>query len=260
MELKGKLAIITGGNRGIGRGIAEALAKEGSNLAIVYRKNVEAFEDLKSSLEPSGIQLKGHQIDIVNSDDVKKAFNDIYNHFGSIDILVNCAGRAPSTSSVAKSTLKEWHAVFDVDLHAAFYCAKAVLEYMRSDGGGNIINISSIVASTCQAGSASYAAAKAGLEAFTKVLAREEAVHGIRVNAIAPGLIESDMSDRMSKVYGDEKMKEIYESIPLGSFGTPRDIGNLVAYLVSSKGNYITGQVLGVDGGMYYWKSSFVDI
>jgi 3-oxoacyl-[acyl-carrier protein] reductase len=261
MELKGKLAIITGGNRGIGRGIAEALAQEGANLAIVYRKNVEAFEDLKSSLEPSGIQLKGHQINIVNFDDVKKAFKDIYNHFGSIDILVNCAGRASGTSSVAKSTLKEWHAVFDVDLHAVFYCSKAVLEYMRSGaGGGTIINISSIVASTCQAGSAPYAAAKAGLEAFTKVLAREEAIHGIRVNAIAPGLIESDMSDRMSKVYGDEKMKEIYESIPLGSFGTPRDIGNLVAYLVSPKGNYITGQVLGVDGGMYYWKSSFVDI
>ena len=260
MELKGKLAIITGGNRGIGRGIAEALAMEGSNLAIIYRKNVAAFENLKSLLESSDTQLKGYQLNIVDFGDVKKAFNDIYNHFGSIDILVNCAGRAPSTSSVAKSTLKEWHAVFDVDLHAAFYCSKAVLEYMRSAGGGTIINISSIVASTCQAGSASYAAAKAGLEAFTKVLAREEAIHGIHVNAIAPGLIESDMSDRMSKVYGDEKMKEIYESIPLGRFGTPRDIGNLVAYLVSSKGNYITGQVLGVDGGMYYWKSSFVDI
>jgi 3-oxoacyl-[acyl-carrier protein] reductase len=260
MELKGKSAIITGGNRGIGRGIAEALAKEGSNLAIIYRRNVEAYEDLKSSLKDSGIQLKGYQINIVNFDDVKKAVDEIYNHFGSIDILVNCAGRASSTSSVAKSTLKEWHAVFDVDLHAAFYCSKAVLKYMRTEGGGAIINISSIVASTCQAGSAPYAAAKAGLEAFTKVLAREEAIHGIRVNAIAPGLIESDMSDVMSKVYGDEKMKEIYESIPLGSFGTPPDIGNLVAYLVSSKGQYITGQVLGVDGGMYYWKSSFVDI
>ena len=107
MELEGKLAIITGGNRGIGRGIAEALAQEGSNLAVVYRKNVEAFEDLKSSLKPSGIHLTGHQIDIVDFCDVRKTFKEIYSHFGSIDILINCAGRAPSTSSVEKSTLKE---------------------------------------------------------------------------------------------------------------------------------------------------------
>jgi 3-oxoacyl-[acyl-carrier protein] reductase len=131
---------------------------------------------------------------------------------------------------------------------------------MHKKKGGHIINISSVVGTTCQAGSSSYASAKAGLEAFTKVLAREEARNGIRVNAIAPGLIKTDMSEQMSKVYGEERMKGIFESIPLGKFGDPRDVGNMVAYLVSSKGDYITGQILGIDGGMYYWKSTFMDL
>jgi NAD(P)-dependent dehydrogenase (short-subunit alcohol dehydrogenase family) len=197
---------------------------------------------------------------VTDYENVQKTFAEIFDHFGSIDILVNCAGRAPSTSSVFKGTIKEWHAIINLDLHGAYYCSKAVLGYMRTQQTGHIINISSVVASTCHAGSASYAAAKAGLEALTKVLAREEAHNGIRVNAISPGLIESDMSNAMQRVYGEDRMKEIFESIPLGRFGLPQDVGNLVAYVVSSKGGYITGQVLGVDGGMYYWKSTFADL
>lgn len=260
MEFKDKLAVVTGGSRGIGRGISEALAEAGSGLAIIYRKNVEAFEALKSSLEPFGVQIEGYQLDVTNFDDVKRTFDEIYSHFGSIDILVNCAGRAPSTSSVAKGTIKEWNAIIDLDLNSAFYCCKAVLDLMHRRQTGHIINISSVVAATCQAGSASYAAAKAGLEALTRVLAREEARYGIRVNAIAPGLIETDMSKAMKKVYGEERLKEVYESIPLGKFGSPRDVGDLVVYLISSKGAYITGSVLAVDGGMYYWKSTFADL
>jgi len=260
MELEGKLAIVTGGSRGIGQGITEALAEAGSDLAIIYRANREAFEKLKSALESANIKIKGYQLDVTNYENVQRTFGQIHNDFGSIDILVNCAGRAPSASSVSKGTVKEWLAVINVDLHAPYYCSKAVLEYMDRKNTGHIINISSVVANTCHAGSASYAAAKAGLEALTKVLAREEARNGIRINAIAPGLIESDMSTKMRKAYGEERMKEIYESIPLGRFGSPRDIGDLVVYLVSSKGDYITGQVLGVDGGMYYWKSTFADL
>jgi 3-oxoacyl-[acyl-carrier protein] reductase len=260
MELKGKLSIVTGGSRGIGRGISEALAELGSDLAIVYRKNKDGFENLKSSIEPYGIKIEGYQLDITDFNKVCETFEEIYDHFGRIDILVNCAGRASSTLSVEKVTLKEWHAVIDLDLNAVFYCSKAVLGYMHRNGEGRIINISSVVASTCHAGSSSYAAGKAALEAFTKVLAREEARHGIRVNAIAPGLIKSDMSAQMSRVYGEERMKEIFESIPLGKFGEPRDVANMVAYLVSSKGAYITGQVLSVDGGLYYWKSTFMDL
>ena len=260
MDLAGRLSIVTGGSRGIGRGIAEALAGAGSNLAVIYRKNAEAFAELKSSISGSGVQIEGYPLDVTKVDDVHKTFNEIHERFGTIDVLVNCAGRSPSTSSVYAGTIKEWHAIIDVDLNAPYYCCKAALGFMREREGGHIINISSVVAATCHAGSASYAAAKSGLEALTKVLAREEARHGIRVNAIAPGLIESDMSAKMSKVYGEERMKEVFESIPLGRFGTSRDIGNMVVYLVSSKGNYITGQVLGIDGGMYYWKSSFSDL
>ena len=260
MELEGKLSIVTGGSRGIGKGISESLAKEGSDLAIIYRKNVEAFEAVESSLGALGVRVKGYQLNITNYEDVKKVFNQIYNDFGSIDILVNCAGRAPSTSSVYNSTIKEWHAILDIDLHAVYYCCKAVLEYMQAKKSGNIVNISSIVASTCHAGSAPYAAAKAGLEALTMVLAREEACHGIRVNAIAPGLINTDMSNQMSIAYGNERIKMLSESIPMQRFGEPDDIGNLVAYVASSKGNFITGQTLGVNGGQYYWQSCFADL
>jgi len=260
IELKGKLSIVTGGSRGIGRGISEALAELGSDLAVVYRKNKDEFENLKSSLEPYGMKIEGYQLDVTDFNKVCETFKEIYDHFGTIDILVNCAGRASSTSSVKKVSVKEWQTVIDLDLNAAFYCSKAVLEYMHKKGGGRIINISSIAATTCHAGSSSYAAAKAGLEAFTKVLAREEASHGIRVNAIAPGLINTDMSEQMCRIYGEERLKEVMESIPLGKFGEPRDVGNMVAYLVSSKGDYINGQIIGIDGGMYYWKSTFMDL
>jgi 3-oxoacyl-[acyl-carrier protein] reductase len=260
MSLKDKVCIVTGGSRGIGRGISEALAAEGANLAIIFRNNAKAFEDLRSALTHCAVRIEGYQMDVTAFNSVKKTFQQIYDDFSSIDVLVNCAGRSPSTNSVARGTPKEWHAIIDVDLHAPYYCSKVALDYMREKGGGNIVNISSVVANTCHAGSASYASAKAGLEAFTKVLAREEAHNGIRVNAIAPGLIQSDMSDKMTKVYGQERIKEVYESIPLRRFGEPRDIGNLVVYLVSEKGDYITGQVLGVDGGMYYWKSTFSDL
>ena len=260
MDLEGKLSIVTGGSRGIGRGIAEALAEAGSNLAVIYRKDAKAFEAFKSSVSGSGVQVEGYQLDVTNADDVDRIFEEVYAHFGAIDVLVNCAGRSPSTSSVYAGTIKEWHAIVDVDLNAPYYCSKAVLGFMREKGRGHIINISSVVAATCHAGSASYAVAKSGLEALTKVLAREEARYGIRVNAVAPGLIESDMSTKMSKVYGEEKMRDVFESIPLGRFGIPRDIGDMVVFLVSSKGKYITGQVIGIDGGMYYWKSSFSDL
>jgi len=260
MELKGKLSVITGGSRGIGKGISESLGREGSNLAIIYRKDVEAFEAIKSSLKPHGVKIKGYQLDITNYEGVKKVFNQIYSDFGSIDILVNCAGRAPSTSSVYNSTVKEWHAIVNIDLHAVYYCCKSVLEYMHKKKTASIINISSIVASTCHAGSAPYASAKAGLEAFTMVLAREEAGQGIRVNAIAPGIINTDMSNRMLDAYGSERSNMLRESIPMKRVGEPCDIGNLVVYLVSPKGNYITGQVFGVNGGQYYWQSCFVDL
>jgi 3-oxoacyl-[acyl-carrier protein] reductase len=260
MELKNKLSIVTGGSRGIGRGISEALAELGSDIAVIYRKNKDEFENLQSSLKPYGMRIEGYRLDVTDFNKVCETFKEIYDHFGTIDILVNCAGRASSTSSVARVSVEEWQTVINLDLNAAFYCSKAVLEYMHKKKGGHIINISSVVGTTCHAGSSSYAASKAGLEAFTKVLAREEARNGIRVNAIAPGLIKSDMSAQMSKVYGEERMKEIFESIPLGKFGDPRDVGNMVAYLVSSKGNYITGQILGIDGGMYYWKSTFMDL
>jgi 3-oxoacyl-[acyl-carrier protein] reductase len=261
MELKGKVSIVTGGSRGIGRGISEVLVESGSNLAVIYRANRDEFEKFRSSLSHrSGVEIEGYQLDVANNDRVIRTFKEIFNRFGSIDVLVNCAGRASSTRSVDKVSVKEWQETINLDLNAAFYCSKAVLEYMHRRRGGHIINISSIVATTCHAGSSSYAAAKAGLEAFTKVLAREEASKGIRVNAIAPGLITSDMSAQMSKVYGEQRMKEVMESIPLGKFGEPSDIGHMVAYLVSPKGAYITGQVLGIDGGMYYWKSTFADI
>jgi len=252
MELKGKVALITGGSRGIGRGIALALANEGANVALFYRINREAAQETENMLSPYGVKVRSYQVDVTDYEQVKGGVEKVAGDFGRIDMLINNAGRSPSIRFLVDVPLKEWHGVLDLDLTAVFYCCKAVVPVMRQQKSGHVINISSVVGSNCQVASTSYAAAKSGVDAITRVLAKEEGRNGIRVNCIAPGFIETEMSLKMIKAMGKEKFDEEMDELPLpGMKGYPEDVGNAVVFLVSEKSRYMTGQVIHIDGGAW---------
>ena len=250
MELLGQVAVITGGARGIGRGIALALAKAGADLAVNYRKNEKAAEETVSQIQGMGRKAIAVQGDISNYEAAKELMRQAFQVFGRIDILVNSAGIASRGYFVEKTDVDEWNRVLSTNLHAAFFCSKAVLEYMHQNEKGNILNISSIAASMLQAGHSPYAVSKAGLEALTKVLAKEEGPRGIRVNAIAPGIVKTDMGDRLMKAMGEEGVKARLKVTPLGRIAYPEDLGHLAVFLVSEKAAYITGKIIHMDGGI----------
>jgi len=250
MELTGQVAVVTGGSRGIGRGIALALAEDGADLIINYRKDEKAAEDTISRIQGMGRKALAVQGDVSTFEAARNLMNRASEAFGRIDILVNSAGIASRGNFVEKTEVEEWNRVLSTNLNAAFFCSKAVLEYMHRNQKGNIINISSIAASIMQAGHSPYAVSKAGLEALTKVLAKEEGPRGIRVNAIAPGIVKTDMGDRLMKAMGDEVVKARLKVTPLGRIAYPEDLGNLAVFLVSEKAAYITGKIIHMDGGI----------
>lgn len=250
MELKGQVAIITGGSRGVGRGIALALAGAGADAVINYRKDEKAAEETVHRINVMGRKTLPVQGDVSNFEVAKELMRKAFQAYGRVDILVNNAGIASRGNFVEKTEIEEWNRVLSTNLNAAFFCSKAVLEYMHQNKKGNILNISSIAASTLQPGHSPYAVAKAGLEALTKVLAREEGPKGIRVNAIAPGIVKTDMGDRLMKAMGEEVVKARLKVTPLGRIAYPEDIGNLAVFLVSDKASYITGKIIPMDGGI----------
>jgi 3-oxoacyl-[acyl-carrier protein] reductase len=250
MELLGQVAVVTGGSRGIGRGIALALAEAGADLVINYRKDEKAGEETASRVQGLGRKALAVQGDVSNFDATQDLMRQAFRAFGRIDILVNSAGIASRGNFVEKTEAEEWNRVLSINLNAAFFCCKAVLEYMHGNQKGNILNISSIAASILQAGHSPYAVSKAGLEALTKVLAKEEGPRGIRVNAIAPGIVKTDMGDRLMKAMGDEVVKARLKLTPLGRIAYPEDLGNLAVFLVSEKASYITGKIIHMDGGI----------
>jgi 3-oxoacyl-[acyl-carrier protein] reductase len=250
MELLGQVAVVTGGSRGIGRGIALALAEAGADLVINYRKDERAAEETVSRIQDLGRKALSVHGDVSNFDAAKDLMRQAFRAFTRIDILVNSAGIASRGNFVEKTEEEEWNRVLSTNLNAAFFCCKAVLEYMHRNPKGSIINISSIAASILQAGHSPYAVSKAGLEALTKVLAKEEGPRGIRVNAIAPGIVKTDMGDRLMKAMGDEVVKARLKVTPLGRIAYPEDLGNLAVFLVSDKAAYITGKIIHMDGGI----------
>jgi 3-oxoacyl-[acyl-carrier protein] reductase len=250
MELTGQVAVVTGGSRGIGRGIALALAEDGADLIINYRKDEKAAEDTISRIQGMGRKALAVQGDVSTFEAARNLMKRASEAFGRIDILVNSAGIASRGNFVEKTEVEEWNRVLSTNLNAAFFCSKAVLEHMHRNQKGNIINISSIAASSMQAGHSPYAVSKAGLEALTKVLAKEEGPRGIRVNAIAPGIVKTDMGDRLMKAMGDEVVKARLKVTPLGRIAYPEDLGNLAVFLVSEKAAYITGKIIHLDGGI----------
>ncbi|MFN2623593.1 MAG: 3-oxoacyl-[acyl-carrier-protein] reductase [Chthoniobacterales bacterium] len=245
MRFENQVAVVTGAGRGIGHAIAVRLAKEGARVASVSRteSNAQKTADEINSLRVDA--ARAYAVDVADQAAVQKAAAQIFEDFGRVDILVNNAGITRDGLSMRMS-MEDWDTVLNTNLKGAFNFAQAVMRPMIKQRSGRIINISSIAGLTGNPGQANYAASKAGLIGLTKTLARELAGRGITVNAVAPGLIETDMTTVLS----DEIRQGILQKVPLGKLGEPDDIAGAVAYLASPEAKYITGQVLTVDGGM----------
>jgi 3-oxoacyl-(acyl-carrier-protein) reductase len=246
MRLKGRVAVVTGGSRGIGRAIALALAEEGADVAVNYQRNEAMARDVARAIERTGRASDIYQADVSDPQQVQRMRDAILTRFQRVDILVNNAG-INRDKSFAKMDDETWRSVIAVNLNGVFYCTKVFLDAMAAGGHGRIINISSIVGQMGNFGQSNYAAAKAGLLGFTKTLARELAGKGITVNAIAPGFIETEM---VAGVPDDVKQK-LLAQIPLRRFGKPEEVAKAVVFLSSEDASYITGHVLNVNGGMY---------
>ena len=245
MRLENQIAVVTGAGRGIGHAIAVRLAHEGARVASVSRSEGNAQ---RTADEINGIRAeaaRAYAVDVSDHAAVQQVGARILEDFGRVDILVNNAGVTRDGLSMRMST-EDWDTVLNTNLKGAFNFVQAIQRPMIKQRSGRIINISSVIGLIGNAGQANYAASKAGLIGFSKSLAREMASRGITVNAVAPGLIETDMTSVLS----DEVRKNILSKIPLGSLGQPDDIANAVAFLASPEAKYITGQVLAVDGGM----------
>ena len=245
MLLTDKTAVVTGGSRGIGRAIAVSLAAEGAKVAVKYAGNAAAAEETLSLIKEQGGEAVAMQCDVADDAAVSDMINAVKEQFGSVDILVNNAG---ITRDGLLMRMKEgdWQTVLDTNLTGVFHCTKAVTKLMMKQRSGAIINITSVVGQTGNAGQANYAAAKAGMIGFTKSVAKELASRGIRVNAVAPGCIDTDMT----AVLSDAVKEDMLKSIPLGRVAQPEEVAKAVVFLASDNASYITGQVLNVDGGM----------
>ncbi|SKA65759.1 3-oxoacyl-[acyl-carrier-protein] reductase [Eubacterium uniforme] len=240
-----KTAIVTGGSRGIGRAICLKLAKEGYDIAFSYRSKDDEANEVKSLLEEAGANVFIKKFDVSDSEECSAFVKETNEKFGDIDVLVNNAGITKDNLMIRLGD-DDFSDVLDVNLKGSFYMAREVSKLMLRKRKGSIINMSSVVGIMGNAGQVNYSASKAGVIGMTKSLARELAKKNVRVNAVAPGMIETDMTD----VLPEEAKKKIADAIPLKEMGKPEDIANAVVFLAGDNSRYITGQVLSVDGGM----------
>ena len=245
MRFENQVAVVTGAGRGIGHAIAVRLASEGARVASVSRTEANAQKTADEINAARADAAKAYAVDVADHAAVQTAAAQILEDFGRVDVLVNNAGVTRDGLSMRMS-LDDWDTVVNTNLKGAFVFTQALMRPMIKQRSGRIINISSIAGLTGNAGQANYSASKAGLIGLTKTLARELASRGITVNAVAPGLIETDMTTVLS----EEIRQAILQKVPLGKLGEPDDIAGAVAYLASGEAKYITGQVLTVDGGM----------
>lgn len=240
-----KVILVTGATRGIGKQIAITFAKEGYDIAINYRKENEDLENTKKAIEENGGKCFAVQGDVSSFDDCVRLVKEIINEYGKIDVLVNNAGITKDTL-LMRMKKEDFESVIDVNLVGTFNVTKNVVPYMMKAKSGRIINISSVVGVSGNAGQTNYSASKAGIIGFTKSLAKEIASRNILVNAVAPGFIETDMTN----VLKDEVKDAISKQIPLNRMGKAEDVANVVKFLASEDSSYITGQVINIDGGM----------
>lgn len=245
MELLGKVALVTGAAQGIGRAIALILAQKGADI-VVSDINLEKAEETVREIETIGRRAMAIRADVANTNDVERMVEAILGRFGQIDILVNNAG-ITRDKLILRMTEEDWDAVLNVNLKGTFNCTKAVVRHMSKQRRGKIVNIASVVGEMGNVGQANYSASKAGVIGFTKTIAREFAQRGINVNAIAPGYIETPMTE----VLPEKVKEELRRMIPMGRLGRPGDVAEAVLFLVSEASRYITGQVLNVNGGIY---------
>jgi 3-oxoacyl-[acyl-carrier protein] reductase len=246
MSVEGKNALVTGGSRGIGRAVSIRLAAMGAHVIINYVSNPDAAKATEKIITDAGGTAEILPFNVSIATEVQSTIKQLIKDKGSLDILVNNAG-ITRDGLMARMKEDDWDAVLDTNLKGSFICAKAAVRSMMKKKWGRIVNISSVIGFAGNAGQVNYASAKAGMQGLTKSMAREFATRNITVNAVAPGFIETDMTGKLS-----EKVQEkVKGEIPLARFGLPEDIAGAVAYLVSKDGNYVTGQTIHVNGGMY---------
>jgi 3-oxoacyl-[acyl-carrier protein] reductase len=243
--LSGKIAVVTGAGRGIGRAIALQFAGYGAKVVVNYRNSIAQVEELLTEIRNAGGDAIAIRADVSREEEAKNLLNEAVKQYGKVDILVNNAG-ITKDNLLLRMTEEEFDSVMDINLKGTFFCLKHAATIMLKQKSGKIINISSVVGITGNVGQTNYAASKAGVIGMTKTVARELASRGITVNAVAPGFIRSDMTDALP-----DKVKEAsIANIPLKRFGTVEEVAGAVSFLASEAANYITGQVLQVDGGM----------
>lgn len=245
MLLEGKVALVTGASRGIGREIALELAREGANVIVNYAGSEARANEVVEEIKALGREAKAIQCNVANNDEVQGMIKETIGLFGKIDILVNNAG-ITRDNLIMRMKEDEWDDVINTNLKGVFLCAKGVTRQMMKQRSGKIINISSIVGVSGNPGQANYVAAKSGVIGLTKSTAKELASRGINVNAVAPGFITTEMTDKLPEDVQSEMLKQI----PLARFGEPKNVANVVVFLASSSSDYMTGQTLHVDGGM----------
>lgn len=243
--LEGKTALITGASRGIGEAIALRFAEAGASVAFTYMSSEEKAKALEQKLTASGIRAKGYKSDAGNYADAEKLIADVLQDFGALDVVVNNAG-ITRDNLLLRMSEQEWDAIMDTNLKSVFNITKHAIKPMMRAKKGSIVNMSSIVGEIGQAGQANYAASKAGIVGFTKSIAKELGSRNIRCNAIAPGFIQTDMTDALSA-----QTKETYfKQIPLGRFGSTTEVADVALFLASDMSGYVTGQVISVCGAL----------